>query len=486
MIISGVNSGQNYSFLNMPQAAGQKASETQSTDKYIPSSSETTDMYNMFGNIQKNVFDSFASGGNFLDAIRDVFNNIEDQVLSSESLTEAAKISDAFQKKGEWLSISSDGKYASIKDADNVYYDGNETNLLVSDSNNVVLNGLKGRKDALISRSSNVISNTGSGADRMWVSNSKNVIINSGAGNDGAMVSNSKNVIIDSGEGNSGTSVHGSNSVAIKNGSGRDNATVSDSSNVAIDSGGGDDWVRITGSNGVAVNSGAGKDSAEIYGSDNVSVHAGDDEDKAKIYDSSNVWYDGGSGNDDVYVTSSNNVSIDGGSGNDIISIQNSENIRVYGGDGDDNISVMFSTGAVINGGTGNDTITGSGVISGGTGDDYIKLYHSIFNEDSQDVIKYSRGDGHDIVDGVTEDTVIELNGISEDEYDVIESMGANGGKVKTITMKDGSGSITLNYSRSASVVEVQKGDRVLNKKEDYIPDDGAGQYTRLADVNIL
>lgn len=467
MIISGVNSGQNYSFLNMPQVAGQKASETQYTDKYIPSSSESTDMYNMFGNIQKNVFDSFASSGNFLDAIRDVFNNIEDQVLSSESLTEAAKISDAFQKKGEWLNISSDGRYALINDAENVYYDGNQTNLLVSDSNNVVLNGLKGRKDTLISRSSNVISNTGSGADRVWVSNSKNVVIKSGDGNDGAMVSNSKNVIIDSGEGKSGTSIHGSNSVAIKNGSGRDNATVSDSSNVAIDSGGGDDWVRIVGSKGVAVNSGAGKDSAEIYGSDNVSVHAGDDEDKVKIYDSSNVWYDGGAGNDDIYVINSNNISIDGGSGNDTISIQNSENIRVYGGDGDD-------------------TITASGIISGGTGDDYIKLYHSIFNENGQDVIKYSRGDGHDIVDGVTEDTVIELNGISEDEYDVIESRGADGGKVKTITMKDGSGSITLNYSRSASVVEVQKGDRVLNKKEDYIPDDGAGQYTRLADVNIL
>ncbi len=478
MIISGVNSGQNYSFLNTPQSAHQKASETALSDKYIPSSAEAPDMYNMFGNIQKNIFDSFTDSGNFMDAIREVFDNVEDQVLSSESLTEAAKISDAFQKKGEWLNISSDGKHAFINGAENVYYDGNQTNLAVSDSNNVVMNSLKGNKDSLVLRSSNVVFNTGSGADKMWVSDSKNVVINSGDGNDGALIFRSEGAIVKTGEGKSGTSIHNSNNVAVKNGSGIDNSTVLDSSNVAIDSGGGDDRTVITGSNGVAINAGAGKDTAEIYGSDNVSVHTGDDDDNAKIYYSSNIWFNGGTGNDEIYVTDSNSLSLDGGSGNDTISVLNSENVRVYGGDGDDNISAMLSTGAVINGGDGNDTIKGSGIISGGTGDDYITLYQSVFTEKSQNVIRYSKGDGHDIVEGASEDTVIELNGISEDEYDVVESRDESGKKVRIITMKDGSGSITLTSNESGSSGNV--------KKEDYIPGHSEEQYIRMADVEVL
>ena len=310
-----------------------------------------------------------------MSGIREVFDNVEDQTLSSETLAQAAKISDEFKKKGEWLSVSPDGLHASIKFANKVYYDGDESDLLVAESENFVLDATKGKRGIVILRSNNVITNTGEESDRLKVHDSKNVIINSRGGNDGIGINSSKNVLVNSGEG--------------------------------------DERIASLRSSGLTIKSGNGSDVISVDNSNNINI-------------------DGGDGNDSMRITSSDNVSINGGDGNDVIEVEYSKNV-------------------IIDDGDGNDKIMASGIISGGTGDDYIKLSRSLFlrDENIQDVIKYSKGDGHDIVEGVTDDTIIELNGISEDEYDITESRNENGAKVKTLTMKDGSGSIKMTYNGS-------------------------------------
>ncbi|WP_303849483.1 calcium-binding protein [Seleniivibrio woodruffii] len=442
MIISGVNNSQNYSFFNVNQSGNQKTPEALTTDKYVPTTSSTSATYNMFGNIQKSIFDSFTNENSFMSAIRTVFDNVENQALSSETLTQAAKISDEFKKKGEWLSISPDGKHVSIRDAENVYYEGKEQSISVSNSDNVVLNATKGKKEINIFGSKNVVSNTGEGSDRLFANNSSNVIINSGGGNDGIGVIRSKNVLINSGNGDDRVFSSGSSGVAIKSGKGNDIITVGNSNSIIIDSG-------------------DGNDKTTLYSSDSVNINNGD-------------------GNDTTSAISSENLIIDGGKGDDIINVQHSSNVIVDGGDGDDVITVEHSSNVIVDGGAGNDTITASGIISGGTGDDYIKLHHSIFLKDEkiQDVIKYSKGDGNDIVEGVTEDTIIELNGISEDEYDITESRNENGTKVKTLTMKDGSGSMTLIYNGSTYSNHVKKQDNA----EQY---SNMPEYTRLNNVSV-
>ncbi|WP_132870907.1 hypothetical protein [Seleniivibrio woodruffii] len=435
-----MDNSQNYSFFNIQQTTSERTPATPTTDKYTPSITNTSNIYNMFGNIQKNIFDSFASESSFMNAVRGVFDNVENKVLTSDTLTQAAKISDEFSKQGEWLSISHDGTHASIRDAEIVYYEGNEQSISISHSKNIVLNVTKGSRDIDIFSSDNVISSTGDNSDRLSVSGSKNVIINSGGSNDGIGVLNSNNVIANAGNGDDRIFFVKTSDAVINSGAGNDIETISSSSDVVLNSGTGSDYTEIHESSGVVVNSGMGDDSISIL--------------------------------------NSNKIVLNGDQGNDVINVEHSANAIIDGGDGDDIITVNASTNTIVDGGAGNDTITASGIISGGTGDDYIKLYHSIFEKDAkvQDVIKYSKGDGNDIVEGVTDDTVIDLNGISVDEYDITESRNEGGTRVKTLTMKDGSGSITLVYNGRADNVKKQDNSELYGN---------APEYARLNDVSV-
>ena len=89
------------------------------------------------------------------------------------------------------------------------------------------------------------------------------------------------------------------------------------------------------------------------------------------------------------------NFTIDGGKGNDSINSSGS-NVSINGGAGNDEI-YDFGYDNVIVGGTGNDSITGGdySTITGGKGADTINAYAE-YNQ----VIKYSSGDGNDIIEG--------------------------------------------------------------------------------------
>jgi Ca2+-binding RTX toxin-like protein len=422
MIISGAGNSQNYSFFNISQSSNEKAPETSRTDKYIPSANNNSDTYNMFGNIQKTIFDSFAGENSFMSAIREVFDNIENKVLSAKDLVDAAAESEEFEKKGSWLTESEDKKLAVIRKAENVYYDGNAKTTVVLGSKNAVINTVNGgNKDTYLLGSDNVITNSGNGNDYACISGSNNVIVNSADGNDYAKISSSNNVFVNSGNGNDSSMIHNSSNVVVNSGSGNDSSMVTNSQDVVINGENGNDTIEA--------------------------------------YVSTGIILDGGSGEDIINVTVSEDIIANGGDGADQIAINFSNNAMVDGGDGDDTITINASTNTIVYGGAGNDTITASGIISGGTGDDYIKLSRSISQKDEniQDVIKYNRGDGNDIVEGVTEDTIIELNGISEDEYDITESRNENGTKVKTLTMKDGSGSMTLIFNGSTYSNNIKK-----------------------------
>lgn len=442
MIISGAGNSQNYSFFNTSQSNNQKASEASTnTDKYIPSANNNSATYNMFGNIRKNIFDSFAGENSFMSSIREVFDNVENKVISAKNLVEAAAESEEFEKEGSWLVESEDKKFALIAKAENVYYDGDAKTTVVLGSKNAVINTVNGgNKDTYIFGSKNVIATSGNGNDYAHISGSNNVIVNSGNDQDSSMVYNSENVIIN-GEG------------------GNDSTVISKSSNIIFNGGNGNDSSLVTRSQNAIINGDIGDDNMTSYGSiDSI--------------------FNGGVGQDIIGINFSENIVANGGNDADQISVNYSDNSIIDGGEGNDVITVNASTNTIVNGGAGNDTITASGIISGGTGDDYIKLHHSIFQKDEkiQDVIKYSKGDGHDIIEGVTEDTIIELNGISEDEYDITESRNENGAKVKTLTMKDGSGSITLVYNGQTNHVKKQ------DNPEQY---SNTPEYTRLNDVTL-
>ncbi len=426
-------------------------------DTYSPDKISVAETYDMFGNIHSNIFSSFTNEKSFMSAIREVFDSVQDTVLTSDNLTEAAKISDKFEKYGEWLSFSEDKSIASISNAHNVYYDGSNSEIDVHHSDNVVLDSDDKDHTIRIHDSKNVISTSGSGKDRSLLINASNVIIDSGAGGDISEVFSSDDVIINSGDGNDGSLICLSNNVIMNTGDGIDYVTVDDSNNVYIDSGSGNDRINSSFSTNLAINSGDGDDSIEIIGSNNASIITGD-------------------GSDNIYLSTTNDTNILSGNGDDIINASGSfidgDSITVDGGAGDDTITVESYGNAIINGGEGNDTITGTGIISGGTGDDYISLYHSLFEGRVASTISYSRGDGSDIVDGASKDTMIDMNGISEDEYDITDSVNENGTKVKTYTMKDGSGSITLIYGNNQD----------YTKKQEY---DTSATYEKMADVQI-
>jgi len=461
MIISGAGKSQNYSFFNTSQSNNQKASEASTnTDKYIPSANNNSATYNMFGNIRKNIFDSFAGENSFMSSIREVFDNVENKVISAKNLVEAAAESEEFEKEGSWLVESEDKKFALIAKAENVYYDGDAKTTVVLGSKNAVINTVNGgNKDTYIFGSKNVIATSGNGNDYAHISGSNNVIVNSGDGQDSSMVYNSRNTIVNSGNDQDSSMVYNSENVIINGEGGNDSTVISKSSNIIFNGGSGNDSSLVTRSQNAIINGDIGDDNMTSYGSIDSIFNGGVGQDIIGINFSENIVANGGNDADQISVNYSNNAIIDGGEGNDVI-------------------TVNASTNVIVDGGAGNDAITASGIISGGTGDDYIKLHHSIFQKDEniQDIIKYSKGDGHDIIEGVTEDTIIELNGISEDEYDITESRNENGTKVKTLTMKDGSGSITLVYNGQTNHVKKQ------DNPEQY---GNAPEYARLNDVTL-
>ena len=142
-----------------------------------------------------------------------------------------------------------------------------------------------------------------------------------------------------------------------------------------------------------------------------------------------------GAGNDSV-VANAMNITVNGGAGNDTINGVKYGHVTIDAGDNDDYIYLddAFIDGSVeqenssISGGAGDDTITGSGnyiTVNGGAGDDTIEI------NGSNNVYIYNNGDGNDIINMSTYDTLIIGDGTgtystttSASGYDVIVEVG--------------------------------------------------------------
>ena len=165
--------------------------------------------------------------------------------------------------------------------------------------------------------------------------------------------------------------------------------------------------------------------------------------------------YNDSTGKKRTYTTThhayTSNVTFNGNGGNDTVNI-GSPNSKVYGGDGNDYIFGQ-PIGSVLDGGNGNDTISGGSgnAISGGAGNDVISAgivsnitggtgndrISTAGNCKSHTTIKYTNGDGDDVVTGWSHNDTIQLGAST-----AVASSSVNGTNLK---FNIGSGSITFN-----------------------------------------
>ena len=216
---------------------------------------------------------------------------------------------------------------------------------------------------------------------------------------------------------------------------------------------GGKDNISNTGVN-VSIDGGAGNDYIRNNDGDSVTIDGGECNDT--IYNSGDsVTIDSGEGNDDISNNGAN-VSIAGGAGNDDIYNSGSQ-VTIDGGSGDDTINSNGSY-VTINGGTGNDSVNNWGhnsKINTGVGNDTIR-FNLINHGSKNELIQYTKGDGFDIIYGLTADDTLSISGGSystqRSDNDVIVTVG--------------DGAITLkNIIATADVLNIN--DEVISFAED-------------------
>ncbi len=417
MIISGAGNSQNYSFFNVNQSGNQKTPEAYvNTDKYIPSVSDTSATYNMFGNIQKNIFDSFANENSFMSGIREVFDTVENKALSAKDLVDAAAESEEFEKEGSWLAKTTDGRIY-LFGARNAYFrdGGGNANVGIIGGENVVYDAGNGNNITTVYGSSGVVSMSGNGNDTYNIFYTDSAIINSGAGNDSFRIVSSDGVDIDTGDGDDKVYIRHSSDVRISTGSGNDTIAIDDkSSSVVINSGDGNDI--ITSSSGII---------------------------------------DAGKGDDIIHASGI----INGGDGNDTIDASG----MVYGDDGDD----VISGGGIVYGGSGSDEINWNGYISGGTGNDHISLRSSLAERDN--IISFQKGDGNDVINTRGEDVIVDMSTLSINDVEISQYINEDTGlEEMKITLKDGSGSMT--FASDKHLAEMHENAVAFGKQMGWTP----------------
>ncbi len=136
------------------------------------------------------------------------------------------------------------------------------------------------------------------------------------------------------------------------------------------------------------------------------------------VYNSaSSVTINGDAGNDKIY-SSGYYTSISGGAGNDSIfnysSSYSGSRVTLDGGVGNDTIMGRFGDSS-ISGGEGNDLISLTGdvdraTINAGTGDDTI-YNDGYIGMDGRQVFQYTKGDGNDVIYGITNADTISISG---------------------------------------------------------------------------
>jgi len=218
----------------------------------------------------------------------------------------------------------------------------------------------------------------------------------------------------------------------IDGGSGNDRiAGIGD--NTILLGGSGHDMITAWGSN-IFMSGGSGNDDITSLGSN--TIYGGSGDDRIMNGSSESVIY-AGSGDD--IITSFDVKFADGGSGDDFVK----GNGELHGGIGDD---IIEGTGHIY-GGEGDDIIMANGQISGGTGDDFINLKQmtslAYYADPFDNVIKYEKGDGSDVVNSKGERSILDMSSISRDDVNISESFNEETGyNEMTVTMKDGSGQV--------------------------------------------
>jgi hypothetical protein len=255
--------------------------------------------------------------------------------------------------------------------------------------------------------------------------------VHGGAGDDVVNIKSSLNGMshVDGGDGEDVIDVVSRDFTVINGGSG-DDIISADTLLANIRGGDGDDVVKITANNSAMVLGDAGNDTLDIT--------------------AGNVgWADGGEGDDTLHINSRTEVTtVWGGAGDDVLSIRAVGHVKDVDGDsgkgvdGNDVITIEADRVSNIYGGGGDDVIAiearrGEN-IRGGAGDDTIKLVGA-----ERAALEFGKGDGNDHV-SISGETVLSFHGRSAD--DAIISYGESS---FTITFKDSTDSVTIDYSKA-------------------------------------
>lgn len=166
-------------------------------------------------------------------------------------------------------------------------------------------------------------------------------------------------------------------------------------------------------------------DTIENHG-DYVTINAFSGDDSIKNLSGDYITINADDGDDYIYSNNSNSITINGGTGNDTI-YNNGNNDKLFGGVGDDSIYSYRAKNTSIDAGAGNDFIS-------------LSSHHS-----TNILIKYSLGEGNDIVSGFDADDTLSISGGSY-------SMEISGDDV-IVTVDDGK--ISLIGAASLSAVNI-------------------------------
>jgi Ca2+-binding RTX toxin-like protein len=452
MNISGVGNIGIYSSHGSGESSSTIRSQASFSDSYSGSVNASLPSYDMFGNIRSNIFDSFLKEDSFKQAIQDVFEGIEEKIIDTDTLVEAAKYSDTFSKFGEEIHVV-DKKLAVLIGAKNVYFDASKESLVsVNDSENIVIEAESGDRQVAMRNNRNTIVSLGTGNDHVSGGANNNSIISTGTGDDTISNIGDTNSIINAGAGNDRINSLRSSNMIIDAGSGNDSSSILDSDNVILNMANGDDSAFVSGSDNIIVNTGAGNDSTSVVDSQNVLIDAGDGNDSINVISSDNSSVNGGIGNDSLRLLDSENSLINMGSGEDYVIVSNSTNVNAQLGDGND---VLKGSGdsMIVDGGAGDDSINVSGsglLISGGTGNDFISIKTGTNKDAAANTITYNLGDGMDTIDTHGGTNTINMNNINYEDVDIAQESDDYGNYTVNIMLKDGSGGITLNAGSNA------------------------------------
>ena len=303
---------------------------------------------------------------------------------------------------------------------------------------------------------------SGSSSSNYLINDGASVTMTGGSGND-TLVTRGQNSVINASSGNDSIAVeyaYDSTAYVSVNASSGDNSIFSSGRYNTITAGSGNDYLYNLSAHS-RVNLGDGDN--RIYNDhfDYFSVIVGSGDDSIHNSTNSHITVSSGAGNDTIsgihYVSKIDlgdgndyfhgiisRSTVEAGEGNDTIT-GSSDNSKIDMGAGNDYFSSNLSSSS-INGGSGNDSIMiiAQGInctLEGGKGDDTIGLYKN-GSYASTALIKYSYGDGNDVITSYDSNSTIRLGG---GKYQTLQ--GSDG-----FTIQVGTGSILLkDYTASAN-----------------------------------